>query len=236
MYTHTHTHTQVSKAYSAKQGRAVLSIRRESTTLNHQQKNKVEEPEADQGSAGNKLSTVCHSRADVPEQLKGTMDQGVIYLYDQVKVEHSGVGIVFVILQPYLACHQNQQNQSSAHGVAAEEELEIRVLSVDRDGPADQGKALKGDHLVSVDGHMVKGKSWEEVRKLVEGPIGTNVNLSFERCGLRNPPRNSNLGTTLQAVTSTGLHIHIHIHIHIHVCVCVCVCTYSVCVCVCVCV
>ena len=70
----------MSEAYNVKQARATLSIRRESTTLNRQQKNKVEEAEADHGSAGNKLSTVCHSRADVPEQLKGCMDQGVIYL------------------------------------------------------------------------------------------------------------------------------------------------------------
>ena len=124
----------------------------------------VERADADHGSAGNKLSTVVHSHAHVPERLKGSIDQGVIYVYDQTRVERSGVGIVFVLLQPY---HTTDTPQAASPSGAAEEE-EIRILSVDHNGPADKGQARKGDMLVGVDGHLVKGKTWEEVRQLVE--------------------------------------------------------------------
>ena len=91
----------------------------------------VDVGEADQGSAGNRLTVVVHSKADVPERLKESIDHGVIYIHDQSEPGQAGVGIVFVVLQPY--------EEGSARSAASKQE-EIRVLSVDPNGPSDQVK------------------------------------------------------------------------------------------------
>ena len=91
----------------------------------------VDIDEANQGSAGKRLTVVVHSKAEVPERLKENIDHGVIYIQDQSEPGQTGVGIVFVILQPY--------QEGSAQSAASKQE-EIRVLSVDPNGPSDQVK------------------------------------------------------------------------------------------------
>jgi C-terminal processing protease CtpA/Prc len=86
---------------------------------------------------------VVHSVSEISDDLRQLLQDHKIHLKHDTVPHETGVGIVFVILQP--------------HKESAIYEPETRVLSVDRDGPSDQGILRKGDLLLAIDGHPVTG-------------------------------------------------------------------------------
>ena len=155
------------------------------------------EGRADQG-ASNRLTTVMHSKSTVSEKLLEGLEGDVIFLRNDVITHRTGVGIVFVLVQPE---QQLSAAADPAKVLGAMPLDEIRVLSVDPDGPADQGVARKGDVLVGVAGHPVKGKDWGDVCNLLEGPVGSSVNLAFERRADSNPQDAASFSQALQGVS-----------------------------------
>jgi hypothetical protein len=113
----------------------------------------------------------------VSEELLATLEQQMIHLSGELVPHQTGVGIVFNILQPHPDDPESDgggggsssskpisPTKSSTRALAREE---FRVLSVDADGPSDQGLCKRGDKLVAVDGHVVDGKSWGQVHLLL---------------------------------------------------------------------
>ncbi|MDX1386613.1 MAG: PDZ domain-containing protein [bacterium] len=58
------------------------------------------------------------------------------------------------------------------------------VFNVLYRSPADKAKVKKGDQLLKVDGQEVQGKSLEDVAKMIRGPVGSTVTITFSRAGV----------------------------------------------------
>ncbi len=57
----------------------------------------------------------------------------------------------------------------------------LRVVSVREDGPSDEAGLEPGDVIVAIEGEPLEGKTVDEVRALLRGPVGTNVALEVRR-------------------------------------------------------
>jgi C-terminal processing protease CtpA/Prc len=63
-------------------------------------------------------------------------------------------------------------------------EDQLLIASMHPGGPAEvSGRVFEGDELLSIDGVLVQGKTYEELADLMLGSIGTSVSLGLERSG-----------------------------------------------------
>lgn len=116
---------------------------------------------------------------------------------DQAEMIDSAINGVLQSLDPYSAymspeIFQEMQTDTKGEfgGLGIEIGMEagvVKVISPIEDTPADKAGIKAGDFIVKIGKDQVQGKSLMEAVKLMRGPVGTSIDLTIRRKGVKNP-------------------------------------------------
>jgi carboxyl-terminal processing protease len=114
---------------------------------------------------------------------------------DQAEVMDSAINGVLQSLDPYSAymspkVFEDSQTETSGEfgGLGIEVSMEagvVKVISPIDDTPASRAGVKAGDYIVRIDGEQVQGKTLMEAVNLMRGPVGTSIEITVRRKGLR---------------------------------------------------
>ena len=114
---------------------------------------------------------------------------------DQSEVMDSAIHGVLQSLDPYSAymspeIFQETQTETSGKfgGLGIEVSMEagvVKVISPIDDTPAARVGIKSGDYIVRINGEQVQGKTLMEAVNLMRGPIGTSIEITVRRKGLK---------------------------------------------------
>jgi len=128
------------------------------------------------------------------EVLKKIQDEYVEEV-DQADVMDSAINGVLQSLDPYSAymnpeTFSEMQTETSGKfgGLGIEVSMEagvVKVISPIDDTPASRAGIKAGDYIVRINGEQVQGKSLMESVNLMRGPVGTAIEITVRRKGLK---------------------------------------------------
>ncbi len=114
---------------------------------------------------------------------------------DQADVMDSAINGVLQSLDPYSAymspeLFQSMQTESKGEfgGLGIEIAMEggvVKVIAPIADTPAEKVGIKAGDYIVRINEIQVQGKSLMEAVKLMRGPVGSSINLTVRRKGIK---------------------------------------------------
>ena len=114
---------------------------------------------------------------------------------DQSEVMDSAINGVLQSLDPYSAymnpeTFEESQTETSGEfgGLGIEVSMEagvVKVITPIDDTPASKAGIKAGDYIVRINGEQVQGKTLMEAVNLMRGPVGTSIEITIRRKGLR---------------------------------------------------
>ena len=114
---------------------------------------------------------------------------------DQAEIIDSAINGALQSLDPFSAymnpkVFEESQSETSGEfgGLGIEVSMEsgvIRVISPIDDTPASKAGIKAGDYIVKINGEQVQGKTLMEAVNLMRGPVGTSIEITVRRKGLR---------------------------------------------------
>ena len=114
---------------------------------------------------------------------------------DQAEVMDYAINGVLQSLDPYSAymnpkIYQEMQTETSGEfgGLGIEVTMEagvVKVITPIDDTPASRAGVKAGDYIVRIDGEQVQGKTLMESVNLMRGPVGTDIEITIRRKGLK---------------------------------------------------
>ena len=114
---------------------------------------------------------------------------------DQAEVMDAAINGVLQSLDPYSAymnpkIYEEMQTETSGEfgGLGIEVSMEagvVKVISPIDDTPAAKAGVKAGDYIVRINGEQVQGKTLMEAVNLMRGPVGTSIEITVRRKGLR---------------------------------------------------
>ena len=114
---------------------------------------------------------------------------------DQTEVMDSAINGVLQSLDPYSAymspeVFEAMDTETSGEfgGLGIEVSMEagvVKVITPIDDTPASRAGIKSGDYIVRIDGDQVQGKSLMEAVNLMRGPVGSPIEITVRRKGLR---------------------------------------------------
>ena len=114
---------------------------------------------------------------------------------DQADVMDSAINGVLQSLDPYSAymspeLFKSMQTESKGEfgGLGIEIAMEggvVKVIAPIADTPAEKVGIKAGDYIVKINEIQVQGKSLMEAVKLMRGPVGSSINLTIRRKGVK---------------------------------------------------
>ena len=114
---------------------------------------------------------------------------------DQSEVMDSAINGVLQSLDPYSAymnpeTFEESQTETSGEfgGLGIEVSMEagvVKVITPIDDTPAARAGVKAGDYIVRINGEQVQGKTLMEAVNLMRGPVGTSIEITIRRKGLR---------------------------------------------------
>ncbi len=114
---------------------------------------------------------------------------------DQVEIMDSAINGALQSLDPYSAymnpeIFEESQTETSGEfgGLGIEVSMEagvVKVIAPIDDTPAAKAGIKAGDYIVRINGEQVQGKSLMEAVNLMRGPVGTPIEITVRRKGLR---------------------------------------------------
>ena len=114
---------------------------------------------------------------------------------DQVEIMDSAINGALQSLDPYSAymnpeIFEEAQTETSGEfgGLGIEVSMEagvVKVITPIDDTPASKAGIKAGDYIVRIDGEQVQGKTLMEAVNLMRGPVGTSIEITIRRKGLR---------------------------------------------------
>ena len=114
---------------------------------------------------------------------------------DQAEVMDSAINGILQSLDPYSAymspeVFQEMQTETSGEfgGLGIEVSMEagvVKVISPIDDTPASRVGVKAGDYIVRINGEQVQGKTLMESVNLMRGPVGTPIEITIRRKGLK---------------------------------------------------
>ena len=114
---------------------------------------------------------------------------------DQADVMDSAINGVLQSLDPYSAymspeLFKSMQTESKGEfgGLGIEIGMEagvVKVISPISDTPAEKAGIKAGDYIVRINNEQVQGKTLMEAVKLMRGPVGSNIELTVRRKGIK---------------------------------------------------
>jgi carboxyl-terminal processing protease len=114
---------------------------------------------------------------------------------DQAEVMDSAINGALQSLDPYSAymnpeIFEESQTETSGEfgGLGIEVSMEagvVKVITPIDDTPASKAGVKAGDYIVRINGEQVQGKTLMEAVNLMRGPIGTSIEITVRRKGLK---------------------------------------------------
>ena len=114
---------------------------------------------------------------------------------DQDKIMDSAINGALQSLDPFSAymnpkVFEESQSETSGEfgGLGIEVSMEsgvIKVITPIDDTPASKAGIKAGDYIVKINGEQVQGKTLMEAVNLMRGPVGTSIEITVRRKGLR---------------------------------------------------
>ncbi len=114
---------------------------------------------------------------------------------DQSKTMDAAINGVLQSLDPYSAymspeIFNNMQTETSGEfgGLGIEVGMEagvVKVISPIDDTPASKAGIKAGDYIVKINGTQVQGKSLTQAVELMRGPVGSNIEITIRRRGVK---------------------------------------------------
>ena len=114
---------------------------------------------------------------------------------DQAETMDAAINGVLQSLDPYSAYmnpeifKESQQDTSGEFGgLGIEVSMEagvVKVISPIDDTPASKAGVKAGDYIVKINGEQVQGKTLMEAVNLMRGPVGTSIEITIRRKGIK---------------------------------------------------
>ena len=114
---------------------------------------------------------------------------------DQSEVMDSAINGVLQSLDPYSAymnpeIYEEMQTETSGEfgGLGIEVTMEagvVKIITPIDDTPASRAGVKAGDYIVRINGEQVQGKTLMEAVNLMRGPVGTSIEITIRRKGLK---------------------------------------------------
>ena len=114
---------------------------------------------------------------------------------DQAETMDAAINGVLQSLDPYSAymnpeIYQESQTETSGEfgGLGIEVSMEagvVKVISPIDDTPASRAGVKAGDYIVRINGEQVQGKTLMEAVNLMRGPVGSSIEITIRRKGLK---------------------------------------------------
>ena len=145
----------------------------------------------------NTSSDKLYEKIDLFGEVLEKIKQEYVDEIDQAEVMDSAINGVLQSLDPYSAymspeLFKSMQTESKGEfgGLGIEIGMEagvVKVISPISDTPAEKAGIKAGDYIVRIENEQVQGKTLMEAVKLMRGPVGTSIELTIRRKGIKKP-------------------------------------------------
>ena len=146
-------------------------------------------------SAFSQNSANLYNKIDLFGEVLKTIQEEYVEEIDQIEVMDSAINGVLQSLDPYSAymspkIYESMQTETEGKfgGLGIEVSMEagvVKVISPIDDTPAFKAGIKAGDYIVKIDGEQVQGKTLMEAVNLMRGEVGTTIELTIRRKGLK---------------------------------------------------
>ena len=136
-----------------------------------------------------------YEKIDLFGDVLETIESDYIDEIDKSKIMDSAINGVLQSLDPYSAymspeVYKEMQTDTRGEfgGLGIEVGMEagvVKVISPIEDSPAYEAGVKAGDYIIKIDNEQVQGKSLMEAVKLMRGKIGTPIEITIRRKGLK---------------------------------------------------
>ena len=136
-----------------------------------------------------------YEKIDLFGDVLETIESDYIDEIDKSKIMDSAINGVLQSLDPYSAymspeVYKEMQTDTKGEfgGLGIEVGMEagvVKVISPIEDSPAYEAGVKAGDYIIKIDDEQVQGKSLMEAVKLMRGKIGTPIEITIRRKGLK---------------------------------------------------
>ena len=136
-----------------------------------------------------------YNKIDIFSEVLEKIQKEYVEEVDQAEVLDSAINGILQSLDPYSAymnpeIFNEMQTETSGKfgGLGIEVSMEagvVKVITPIDDTPASRAGIKAGDYIVRIDGKQVQGKSLMEAVNLMRGPVGSPIEITIIRKGLR---------------------------------------------------
>ena len=136
-----------------------------------------------------------YEKIDLFSEVLDKINKEYVDEIDQSKTMDAAINGVLQSLDPYSAymspeVFNNMQTETSGEfgGLGIEVGMEsgvVKVISPIDNTPASKAGVKAGDYIVKIDGIQVQGKSLTEAVEIMRGPIGSEIEITVRRKGIK---------------------------------------------------
>ena len=136
-----------------------------------------------------------YEKIDLFSEVLETIQNEYVEDVDQAEAMDSAINGLLQSLDPY-SSYMNQETFEESQsettgefgGLGIEVSMEagvVKVIAPIDDTPASKAGIKAGDYIVKINGEQVQGKTLMEAVNLMRGPVGTSIEITVRRKGLR---------------------------------------------------
>jgi len=136
-----------------------------------------------------------YEKIDLFGEVLETINKEYVTEIDQIEAMDSAINGVLQSLDPYSSymspeLFKEMQTDTSGEfgGLGIEVSMEsgvVKVITPIDDTPASRAGVKSGDYIVRINGEQVQGKTLMEAVNLMRGPIGSSIEITIRRKGLK---------------------------------------------------
>ena len=143
------------------------------------------------------MSDKLYEKIDLFSEVLEKIQNEYVEEIDQAEVMDSAInGAFFNLLDPHSSLHESKnflkksQTETSGEfgGLGIEVSMEagvVKVITPIDDTPASKAGVKAGDYIVKINDEQVQGKTLMEAVNLMRGPVGTSIEITIRRKGLK---------------------------------------------------
>ena len=136
-----------------------------------------------------------YKKIDLFSEVLNKINKEYVEDINQSEVMDAAINGVLQSLDPYSAymspeSFENMQTETSGEfgGLGIEVSMEagvVKVISPIDGSPADEVGVKAGDYIVKINEHQVQGKTLTEAVDLMRGPVGSDIEITVRRKGVK---------------------------------------------------